>query len=145
MKIEKITDYISVAIIIFILITWAYSGLLKPYRVVISDSMEPTIHKGDIVYIVKVRGELHKGDIVLYERPDFPEPILHRIVDVKITTVNNQEIKCYVIKGDNNSVVDPPYPIAPGKTIDCVPENAIIGKEVFRIPYVGKIFFWMFD
>ena len=141
---EKILDTIAAAIIIFLIASWAYSGLWKPFRVVVSGSMEPTINKGDIVYVVKARGQITPGEIVLYTRPDFPDQILHRVIKVETTNINGHPIECYIIKGDNNPVVDPPYPIAPGKTINCVPRSAIIGKEVYRIPSVGKLFFWMF-
>jgi len=144
MKKEKILDAVTAAFIIFLLASWAHSGLWKPFRVVVSDSMEPTINKGDIVYVVKARGPIHVGEIVLYERPDFPEPILHRVIRIETTTVDGKKMTCYVIKGDHNPVVDPPYPIAPGKTINCVPRYAIIGREVYRIPDVGKIFLWLF-
>jgi signal peptidase len=66
-------------------------------HVVISGSMEPSIHEGDIV-IVKQLDNYEIGDVIVYIRDDGLS-ITHRIIDIGIDG--------YVTKGDANQQHDP--------------------------------------
>lgn len=139
-------------IIAVILIVFAFSGSFliyfilqitlntqTPMVVVVSGSMEPTLLKGDLLFLqgkdpaqIKNGTIIGKeGDIIVFDARNLPgwthppnDPIVHRVVD-----------KWYdggwffQTKGDANFVVDE----AP------VPESRILGVVVGRIPYIGWI------
>jgi len=57
-------------------------------------SMQPMLRQGrDIVIIKKAVGELQKGDVPLYKRPNYDYLVLHRILKVREND--------YIIRGDN--------------------------------------------
>ncbi|KZX15263.1 signal peptidase I [Methanobrevibacter filiformis] len=81
-------------------------------NVVVSGSMEPVLYRGDIVVVEKVNflgmnefdpDTLKVDDIVVYNAEWFPNPVIHRIINV--TEVNGTTY--YTIKGDNNPTADP--------------------------------------
>jgi len=86
-----------------------------PMVSVVSESMLPTLHVGDLVIVAK--GDYKVGDIVVYMRGNMP--IIHRIIEIK-----NGE---YVIKGDNNAVADPGN----------VKQIQILGKAIGAAPLLG--------
>ncbi|MHA1273534.1 MAG: signal peptidase I [Promethearchaeota archaeon] len=109
-----------------------------PMVVVVSGSMEPTLYKGDLLFLQGTdpedlkNGTIEdkKGDIIVYDArglwagaPD--EPIVHRIVG----KWHNESGWWFLTKGDANDAVDR----AP------VPEDRILGKVVGRIPYIGWV------
>ncbi|MFX0023598.1 MAG: signal peptidase I [Candidatus Hermodarchaeota archaeon] len=110
-----------------------------PMVVVISGSMEPTILKGDLLFVqgkdpaqIKNGTIIGKeGDIIVFDAWDLPgwfhpprDPVVHRVVD-----------KWYdggwyfLTKGDANPTVDD----------GPVPENRVLGVVVGRIPYIGWV------
>ncbi len=113
-------------------------------NVVVSGSMEPTFYRGDIVATqgTNVYGiqefnpekDVNVGDIVIYNAQWYPEPVIHRVINV--TNVNGS--KWFVIKGDNNKQQDP-YLVSPsqvtGKVIN-------IGNFPVVIPKIGYITLW---
>ncbi len=107
--------------IFFTLVTsnWDIIGGIKSF-VVMTGSMEPTISVGSVVYTLHKDG-YEKGDIISFEKGG--PTITHRIVDVQ--TENN--VLSYKTKGDANNSIDS----------DSVPFNKVIGKEIFRLPYLG--------
>jgi signal peptidase len=139
-------------IIAVILIFFAFSGSFliyfilqislntnTPMVVVISGSMEPTILKGDLLFVQGKDPDLIKngtiegkeGDVIVFDAWNLPgwsfpprDPVVHRVVD-----------KWYdggwffLTKGDANPTVDD----AP------IPENRIFGVVVGRIPYIGWV------
>lgn len=86
---------------------------------VVSGSMEPTIHVGDLILINTNDKEYHIGDIVTFRdvNGDF---VTHRILYLE----GNEMIT----KGDNNNTED-----ASMSTRD------IVGKYITRIPNAGKV------
>lgn len=142
-KYGKIIDAILVLFIVFMLGSIVYAGMIRPFRVVLTGSMEPTIKPGDVVFVKKVNdpSTLTPGDIVMYTRPGYKEPIVHRIIQK--TTWEGQV--CFVIKGDNNPAPDPPYPGNNGEVYPCVPGYAIEGKVVHVFHGLGKPLLWLFS
>lgn len=86
---------------------------------VVSGSMEPTIHVGDMIIIDTWDTSYHKNDIVTFKDED-GALVTHRIKSIKG--------KKMVTKGDNNDSEDKPY------TTD-----QIIGKYVTKISGLGRI------
>ena len=81
-------------------------------------------NKGDIMILYRPT-HLKVGDVIVF-KTSRPEPIIHRIVDIH----NNM----YQTKGDHN--MDSTFE---EKNIQ---ETNILGKAVFRIPYLGYIKIW---
>lgn len=68
-----------------------------------SNSMYPTLKRGQQVRVYPVKSELQIGEIVLYKHWD-KSVTVHRIVDIRI---NDNLEKLYLTKGDNNIKIDP--------------------------------------
>src|SRR3989344_3728347 len=81
-------------------------------------------NKGDI-FVVK-KGEIKKGDVIVYNNLIQTTPIIHRIVDIKDNI--------YTTKGENVAVVQ-----GFEKNIN---KEQIFGKAVIKIPYLGWIKVW---
>lgn len=92
--------------------------------VVISGSMEPNIHVGDIVITKNVdASDIKVGDVITFNNDKYT--ITHRVIDI----IQNEEIY-YKTKGDHNSVADK----------DLIKYNNIEGVCKFRIEKIGIIF-----
>ena len=91
---------------------------------IVSESMEPTFEKDDVVIVKKSDpSTLQKSDIITFQQED--RIISHRIIDIiKI----NDTIK-FRTKGDNNEIADP----------NLVESGQVYGKMVFTIKKVGNI------
>ena len=113
----------------------------SPIVVVISGSMEPTIHEGDLLFVMGIDAEDIKngtaeeqnGDVIVFDARGLwigapQEPIVHRVVD----KFQIGDTWYFRTQGDANFLPDQ----AP------VPETRIIGVVVGWIPYIGwvKIF-----
>jgi len=111
----------------------------NPMVVVVSGSMEPNLHKGDLLFLRGIDAENIKngtiggkeGDIIVFNAQGLPgwfhapvEPIVHRVVDKKY---DNGWF--FLTKGDANQLIDPAW----------VPETRIFGVVVGRIPYIGWV------
>ena len=91
---------------------------------IISESMEPTFYKDDLVVVKKSsEKELKVGDIITFKQED--RIISHRIDRI---TKDKGEIK-FITKGDNNEVRDK----------ELVEIQDVYGKVLFSIKKVGKI------
>jgi len=126
----------SYAIIIIIAVL-----LAAHLNVVVSGSMEPTFYRGDIVATVNTNTygiqefnpetDVNVGDVVVYDATWYPEPVIHRVVDVQM--INGS--KYFVIKGDNNKQQDP-YLVQPNQIRSKVIN---LGKNLLIIPKIGYI------
>jgi len=109
----------------------------SPMVVVVSGSMEPKLHKGDLLFLKGKDAENIKngtiegkeGDIIVFDARGLwitapSDPIVHRVVDKRYN--NGWE---FLTKGDANSSPDAEW----------VPENRILGVVVGRIPYIGWV------
>jgi len=91
-------------------------------------------NKGDIIFIYGSEPKnLKIGDVIVFQRGFRPDPIIHRIVDYKIVDGKYY----FTTKGDHNS--------ASGGVDLNIPENIVLGKGVFRVPYFGWIKIWFVD
>ena len=120
-------------------------GLLiaQHMNVVVSESMEPVLYRGDIVVVEKSSllgiqefdpNTVQVGDIVVYQATWFPNPVIHRVINE--TYVNGN--KYFVIKGDNNPVEDPEL-VSPSQITDRVVK---VGDQPLIIPKIGYITIW---
>ncbi len=91
-----------------------------PIVSVVSDSMEPTLHRGDLLVVTGMAtADYSIGDIVIYQRPEVSYTIVHRIIE--------KTEEGLIIKGDNNAGPDPGH----------VQPSQILGKVEFAIPLLG--------
>ncbi len=135
---DKIVLGLTLLLIIGYVIFKAYGG---GFAAVEGRSMEPLLHTGDLVILVK-KSDIDVGDIVVYSSNS--KYVIHRVIGV-------YEVKgyyCYVTKGDNNITPDigdprrcPPGPFG----VSGVPRDSIVGVVLtvrghpVKIPYIGSI------
>lgn len=116
----------------------------SPVVVVISGSMEPNIHKGDLLFVAgKDAGEIRSGtaedltgDVIVFNAQGLwtgapQEPIVHRVIG----KVLDGDTWKFTTKGDANYFPDPAE----------VPESNIIGVVIGRIPYIGWVKIFLTD
>lgn len=85
--------------------------------VVLSGSMEPTLHVNDVIF-VRPAENYQAEDIVVYQSQGML--VVHRIRSIDGETV--------ITRGDNNNADDDPISL-----------NAILGKVTFSVPFVGLL------
>ncbi|TFF94201.1 MAG: signal peptidase I [Promethearchaeota archaeon] len=113
----------------------------SPMVVVVSGSMEPTLSRGDLLFLygkdpADIRNgtvEEQNGDIIVFDAHGYwsnppAEPVVHRVINKKF----EGGLWWFKTKGDHNNYEDP-----------WIPETQIIGVVCGVIPYIGwvKIFF----
>jgi len=104
---SKILEWVAFAILLGILILVAspylpFKNVPKSF-VVVSGSMEPTIHTGSVAFVKPVLPSgVKKGDIIAFTSPSNPkDTIIHRVDSVSSTNP-----LLFKTKGDNNNAVD---------------------------------------
>jgi signal peptidase len=117
------------AILAAMVITFAPSLFGYQRYVLVGHSMEPTIHRGSLVFdeIVRV-SDLRKGDIITYVPPGSVEPVTHRLVSRKDGKKGGP---VFSTKGDNNAVADPR---------DFQLHRPTQARYAFSVPYLGWLF-----
>src|SRR3954452_858306 len=105
-------------------------GLLGYQRyVLVGHSMEPTIHRGSLVFDEIVKGsDLRKGDVITYVPPGNAEPVTHRLISRKDGKKGGPVFRT---KGNNNAVA------APRVFQLHRPTQA---RFAFSVPYLGWLF-----
>lgn len=99
-----------------------------PLLAVESESMEPTLYRGDLVVVRSVDpATLQVGDIVIYNatRFGYTTPIVHRIIEIIDISGN----LIFRTKGDNNPVPD---------NWDLT-ESDILAKVIGSVRYLGFV------
>lgn len=132
-KLSRVAHVLGLVLIVAaILVTVAVAfptaaGADRSY-VVLSGSMSPTIHTGDVVFVSETPPDaVEKGDILAFDRvPGDDKRTVHRVVEV----VDRDGTRYFRTKGDANENPDP----------QLIPAGAVIGTVTFWIPYVGRAF-----
>ena len=115
--------------LIVLFLVYLFSGYFRYYAIVIaSGSMEPIIHKGDLVIVDKKYSydDIDIGEVIAYEKDN--TIIVHRI----IKKVNYGGSYIYYTKGDANNKMDDLM----------IKEDMIIGIIDYNVPYVGYPTIW---
>ena len=112
-------------ILLAFIIAWIFyqglafaAGTPMPIVSVVSESMEPVLHRGDLVFVVAPK-DLKVGDVVIYQREGSQFTIIHRVIESRP--------EGYIIKGDNN----------PRPDSGTVTQKQINGKVLFALPLLG--------
>lgn len=131
-KVVNILQYIIIIILIVLIAYYSYQKFIlqKKYVsffnhnffIILSGSMETTINTKDLI-VTSPKDTYEKGDIIAFNQDE--TVTVHRIIDVK----NEDGIKSYVTKGDNNNAED----------LDEVKNEDILGAYNFTIPILGGI------
>jgi signal peptidase I len=96
----------------------AQLGGSTSYAVIYGSSMEPHLHRGDLV-ILRGQSAYERGQVVGYHSRELHRNVLHRIVGVAGGR--------FIFKGDNNSFLDPEQPT----------RSQLFGHEWIVLPQVG--------
>src|SRR3954447_25415033 len=105
-------------------------GLLGYQRyVLVGGSMEPTIHRGSLVFdeVVRVR-DLRVGDVVTYIPPMRRQPVTHRLIAAKRQGTGSPIFRT---QGDANAAADArPFKL----------DKPTQARFAFAVPYLGWVF-----
>lgn len=129
MKAKKIILDIFTSFIILLSLFILTIGLLPKVTsydayYVTSDSMKPTIKKGDLIFTKEVKfEEVEVGDVLTFTKEGSEKWFSHRVV--KIDEIG----KSFKTKGDNNEVEDPIY----------TSYDAVVGRVDKKFPLVGFV------
>lgn len=113
----------------------------SPIVVVLSGSMEPGVHRGDLLVLMNYekRQPLASGDIVVYKLPERPIPIVHRLIKVHEDRKLNVDV---LSKGDNNIPDDRELY---GRGRKWLQRPMIMGRAFAFLPYAGMLTIYMND
>ncbi|MBQ6901059.1 MAG: signal peptidase I [Firmicutes bacterium] len=121
----------TILVILMVIIAMLMVGVrlfgLQVYTV-LSGSMEPEYPVGSMVYVMEAdTATLELRDVITFRLSE-ETVVTHRIIDI-IHDENNPQKVSFQTQGDSNNVAD-------GTLVE--PDD-IIGKVVFKIPYMGYL------
>ncbi|KAJ3115222.1 Signal peptidase complex catalytic subunit S11C [Phlyctochytrium bullatum] len=106
----------------------------SPIVVVLSESMEPAFHRGDLLFLSLGEEAIKVGDICVFKIENKPVPIVHRVLEVH--NRDNDGKQFLLTKGDHNHVDDRglynPHQM-------WINKEHVVGKVRGFLPYVGMI------
>lgn len=102
---------------------WGYESY-----VVLSGSMEPTIHVGDLAVVQIVKSDqLKVGDIITYRTAQRPDLVVtHRLIEIAL---DEQGRLSFRTKGDANEIADQV----------AVDQRGLLGRVAYTIPRIGYL------
>lgn len=83
-----------------------YTDSPSPVVVVLSGSMEPVFHRGDLLVLSNRKKVVDVGDVVVYNVKGRDIPIVHRVIKQHWTDDKGTEKQFLLTKGDNNPTDD---------------------------------------
>ena len=116
--------FLAALVAMFVFFAPSQLGGSTTYSITAGISMEPMLHKGDLV-LVRAQPTYKVKDVVLYQSPVLHRPVLHRILVIQHGH--------YFFKGDNNNFVDPGY----------ATRSELTGKLWLRAPALGGVLGWV--
>ncbi|XP_004447245.1 signal peptidase complex catalytic subunit SEC11C [Dasypus novemcinctus] len=116
------------------------TGSESPIVVVLSGSMEPAFHRGDLLFLTNfLEDPIRAGEIVVFKVEGRDIPIVHRVI--KVHEKDNGDIK-FLTKGDNNEVDDRGL-YKEGQ--NWLEKKDVVGRARGFLPYVGMVTIIMND
>lgn len=95
-------------------------------------------NKGDIMFIYGTNPKnLKIGDTIVFFSPAKTEPIIHRIIRIHETGEGASSKRSFTTKGDHNG--------ESGSLDINIAQDKVLGKAVFRIPFLGWAKIWFVD
>jgi len=83
-----------------------YTDSPSPIVVVLSGSMEPAFHRGDLLVLNNRKKAVDVGDVVVYNVRGRDIPIVHRVIKQHWTNRGGKDKQYLLTKGDNNPTDD---------------------------------------
>lgn len=114
---------VSAIVLAYVYLAPTTLGGSTVYSFTYGTSIEPKLHKGDLI-VVRKGGTPAVGDAVLYNNRDLRQHVLHRIIRV--------EGDRFVLKGDNNAFIDTFQPT----------RADLVGKLWFKVGAAGRVTGW---
>lgn len=112
----------------------------SPVVVVLSGSMEPGFHRGDILFLTLYQeNPFVPGDVVVFQIEGRDIPIVHRTLNVHEKADGTVAI---LTKGDNNQVDD--RGLYAHRQL-FITRKEIMGRAQAFLPYAGMITIWLND
>ncbi len=116
---------IAIFLLLAVVVFPQLAGAEQSY-VVVSGSMSPTMHAGDVVVVQSVSpASIEVGDVITFEREADDTPTTHRVVEV----VQRDGEPHFRTKGDANEEAD----------VQLVPASGVTGRVWFHVPYLGYL------
>uniref|UniRef100_A0A8C5JH20 Signal peptidase complex catalytic subunit SEC11 n=4 Tax=Passeriformes TaxID=9126 RepID=A0A8C5JH20_JUNHY len=116
------------------------TGSESPIVVVLSGSMEPAFHRGDLLFLTnRIEDPIRVGEIVVFRIEGREIPIVHRVL--KIHEKQNGDIK-FLTKGDNNAVDDRGLYKQGQHWLE---KKDVVGRARGFVPYIGIVTILMND
>ncbi len=137
MNIRKLISQVVVLIMVVSSALMMWKGLMlvtysdSPVVVVLTGSMEPSFHRGDILFITWDYTPPESGDIVVFKVPSQEIPIVHRVIATQV--LENGDYNC-LTKGDNNEINDRGLY---EKRQLWLSKNNLMGRIKGFMPYIG--------
>jgi len=134
--IALISGYASTALVMGYTVQDLTSGMYSPIMVVASQSMQPILNNGDLIFVRREQVEnIEPGDIIAFNVPSpydklAPSPTVHRVVEK--WTENGESY--FKTRGDNNYGAD---------SWNIAAKNVIGEYTHLKIPYIGFIFIFL--
>ncbi|SHO76371.1 Similar to S.cerevisiae protein SEC11 (18kDa catalytic subunit of the Signal Peptidase Complex (SPC)) [Malassezia sympodialis ATCC 42132] len=104
----------------------------SPVVVVLSGSMEPAFHRGDLLFLTMTSKPIEPGEITVYRVPNTDIPIVHRVIEARD---NGRRGQLLLTKGDNNE--DDDIMLYQGPR--WIRDDQIVGRVQGFLPYAGYI------
>jgi signal peptidase I len=120
LRVASLVAVLAAAVAAWFLLAPLQLGGSTSYAVVYGSSMEPHLHRGDLV-ILRSQSGYKRGEVVGYRSHELHRNVLHRIVAIHGGR--------FVFKGDNNSFLDPEQPFG----------SQLFGLEWIVVPRVGGL------
>ncbi|KAK8726128.1 hypothetical protein OTU49_010384 [Cherax quadricarinatus] len=116
------------------------TGSESPIVVVLSGSMEPAFHRGDLLFLTNYDHEpIRAGEIVVFKVEGRDIPIVHRVM--KVHEKEDGTVK-FLTKGDNNNVDDRGL-YANGQA--WLNRKDVVGRARGYVPFIGIVTIIMND
>ena len=116
------------------------SGSESPVVVVLSGSMEPSFHRGDILVLALEDRTTLNGEIVVFSVVGRDIPIVHRVVRAHCGLLISEQK--FLTKGDNN-YSDDTVLYSAGQ--DWLQGRNVMGRSVGFLPFLGRVTILMND
>ncbi|KAI8987589.1 signal peptidase I [Mycotypha africana] len=113
----------------------------SPVVVVLSGSMEPAFHRGDLLFLTLPKdAPIQINDITVFKLPERSIPIVHRVIKIHEDANTGKE---YILtKGDHNSRDDR---VLYNRGQMWIHREHIVGKVRGFLPYLGMVTIVMND
>ncbi|XP_030828104.1 signal peptidase complex catalytic subunit SEC11A [Strongylocentrotus purpuratus] len=116
------------------------TGSESPIVVVLSGSMEPAFHRGDLLFLTNYQEDpIRVGEIVVFKIEGRDIPIVHRVL--RLHEKEDGTVK-FLTKGDNNMVDDRGL-YAKGQL--WLERKDVVGRARGFVPYIGNVTIMMND